>query len=118
MRSLHARLSDLLPRLAKVSQEVYDAWEQDENGYDDTYAYGGICDAIANEWEGIICSRLSRVDSTEVFGDGHAYLEVMYKDERCVVDLPAHVYEYGGGYNWTKIPGVTITVDDFHISRG
>ena len=118
MRSLKARLTDLLPAFARVSQEVYDNWEQDEDGYSEEYACGGICDRIASEWESVISSHIRRNVETEVFGDGHAYLEVIDRDERCVIDLPAGVYEYGGGYNWTKIPGVKITKEDFYISRG
>ena len=118
MRSLKDRLTALLPAFARASQEVYDSWEQDDSGYDHTFGFGGICDQIASEWESVICSRIRRNLETEVFGDGHAYLEVIDRDERCVIDLPAGVYEYGGGYNWTKIPGVKITKEDFYISRG
>ena len=118
MRSLKARLTDLLPALARVSQEVYDGWEQDEDGHCEEFGYGGICDRIASEWESVICSRIKRNIDMDVFGDGHAYLEVIDRDERCVIDLPAGVYEYGGGYSWTKIPDVKITKEDFYISRG
>lgn len=118
MRSLKVRLTDLLPALVRISQEVYDDWKQDEQGYDEELGTGGICDRIADEWQSVITSSLSRITYTEVFGDGHAYLEVVYKDERCVIDLPASTYEYGGGYTWTKIPDVKITKDDFYISCG
>ena len=118
MRSLKARLTDLLPAFARVSQEVYDCWEQDEDGYDHEFGHGGICDRIASEWESVICSRIRRNVETEVFGDGHAYLEVIDRDERCVISLPAHVYEYGGGFEWTKIPNVRIVKEDFYISKG
>ena len=118
MRSLHSRLTDLLPKMARASQELYDDWEQDADGYSYDYGHGGICDAVAMAWESVICQHMRRIGDTEMFGDGHACLEVLYKDERCVIDLPAYIYEHGGGYSWTKRPGITITSDDFYISRG
>lgn len=53
-------------------------------------------------------------------GDDHAWI-IVYDDVEAVgVDIPPHVYEIGGGYNWRKIPDVRIKpsdVDIFPIKR-
>lgn len=106
----------LKPALAKVAQEVYDEWEQDENGVNWELGTGGICDRIADAFCGVLAMNYERA-ATFVYGDGHAYAYVKRGAHTYCIDLPAHVYEYGGGYSWTKIPDVTIEPGDIYISR-
>jgi len=112
-QSLYKQLVALKPYMASVAQKVYDEWLPDEG---DT---GGICDMVANEIGGVIASKISDVDIDDYGqeGDDHAALVVSLGNERYYVDIPAYVYETGGGYNWTKIPNVTISANDVIVER-
>lgn len=111
---LYKQLVALKPNMASVAQKVYDEWVPD-----DEFDTGGICDIIANEISGVIASNISDISIEEYGqeGDDHAALIVSFDDERYVVDIPAYVYETGGGYNWKKIPNVTISANDVVIER-
>ena len=91
--------------IARAAQKVYDDWEQDEEGLDPELGTGGICDAIANE----IGWRMANFGGIAVLTEGsdnHAWLVVYDDNEAYAVDIPASLYEEGGGYNWTKLPGI------------
>jgi hypothetical protein len=100
-------LFSLKSKLAHSAQEVYDEWEQDENGYCDILGEGGICqdiaDAIADVLSnnGIECSTVSQVS-----GEQHVYVVARTEDGVYNVDIPPYLYETGGGYCWKKIPDV------------
>lgn len=112
---LGARLEALRADMAAAAQAVYDGWEQDADGIDEFgYGGGGICDTIAE--------RLAEVigDAGQCLpggwdGDDHAWLLVTDGVSAFKVDIPPHVYETGGGMNWTKLPDVTIDPGDVVI---
>jgi hypothetical protein len=112
---LRARLEAARPGIAQVAQSIYDEWQQDEDGWDEVFGGGGICDEIAKE----VSSFLSDIDTTEggADGDDHAFLIAYDDTEAYEVDIPPGVYEFGGGYVWTKRPNVTITPDDVYIGK-
>lgn len=113
--ALYQQLYSLRPLMAQAAQTVYNEWDQEDEFCD--YGDGGICDEIAREIGGIIVQNIAGVELTDggMDGDDHAY-NIVYNDtEAYAVDIPAHVYERGGGYSWQKIPGVTITADDVVI---
>ena len=104
---LVSRIRKLLPALARAAQKEYDAWDQDEEGYDEECGTGGICDRIANAFSSVL-SHLPDVEIIEggQEGDDHAYLIALTDTEAVAVDIPPKVYETGGGYSWKKKPGV------------
>ena len=120
--SLKFQLMSLRTEFIKAAQHIYDEWEQNDDGEDDEYGGGGICDTVAQEIQGIIAGKLKDVEMTDGGhdGDDHAWT-VCYNDtEAYGVDIPPHVYEIGGGYSWEKRPGVTFHEQDvviFKINR-
>jgi hypothetical protein len=96
-----------------AAQQVYNSWDQT----DDDYGGGGICDEISREIAGIVSSNLD-VEITDggQDGDDHAYTIVYDADEAYAIDIPCHIYERGGGYNWTKIGGVQFSQQDIQIT--
>ena len=100
-------LFSLKSKLAHSAQEVYDEWEQDENGYCDMLGEGGICQDIADAMadvlsdNGIECSTVSQET-----GEQHVYVVAKTEDGVYNVDIPPYLYETGSGYCWKKIPDV------------
>lgn len=102
-----AFLKSLAPQFAIAAQKVYDKWEQDEEGVDETLGTGGICQDIAAG----ICDVMSRngIDCSTVsqsIGEQHVYSICQIQEGVYEVDIPPYSYENGGGYTWTKIPNV------------
>lgn len=108
---LGVMLETLRPQLAAAAQAIYDAWQPDEENSE-----GGICDEIADAMAGVIADNIDcRIDDGGHEGDDHAFLIVTLAKYRYWVDIPAYVYETGGGYKWQKIPDVLITPQDIVI---
>lgn len=104
-------LKELRPKLAEAAQKIYDQWNQDSEGVDETSGTGGICDEISEAIGSVIAQKVA---GAELFsggqeGDDHAFIVVQRDDEAFGVDIPPGVYESGGGYNWRKKEGVTFS---------
>jgi predicted RNA binding protein YcfA (HicA-like mRNA interferase family) len=103
-------LNGMRGTLAQAAQKIYDAWDQDDDGYDEVVGTGGICQDIAEEFCSILSS--ANIDCTTLdaqIGDQHVWA-VAYdpqSEEAYMVDIPASYYETGGGYTWQKIPNVS-----------
>lgn len=115
--SLKSQLNRLRSAMAKAAQSVYNDWAPDEEGIDEIYGGGGICDDISGEILSIIYEKIGNIDIIDggQDGDDHAYLIVYNDSEAYIVDIPPGVYEEGGGYNWQKKPDVTIQASDVII---
>ena len=102
-------LQQLRPKMAAAAQKVYDRWEQDEEGVDVEFGTGGICDEVASAISDVIMNQALGVDIFDGGhdGDDHAWVVVQDGREAFGVDIPPAIYEYGGGYRWTKREGVT-----------
>lgn len=113
MLSLKSELQQLRRKLATAAQEVYDGWNQNSEGIDELLGTGGICSEIAQAFQEVISRQALDVQFFEggQEGDDHAFIVVQQDDEAYGVDIPAGVYESGGGYNWKKRQGVSITPD-------
>lgn len=103
---------------ASLAQKVYDDWAQDDEGYDEELGSGGICQDIAGE----ISGKLNEMgyDATTVsaqVGEQHVWTVVKADEGTYEVDIPPGVYESGGGYTWSKKPGVEFTAGDVIINR-
>jgi len=109
-------LERLRPELARAAQAVVDGWEQDEDGVDEDYGAGGVCDSVSEA----MASVISSLEGVEIVdgghdGDDHAYLIVYDASDAYLVDVPPGVYETGGGYSWKKIEGAEVSPDDVVI---
>jgi hypothetical protein len=93
----------------EAAQAIYDTWHQDEDGLDVEVGTGGICSRIAEE--AIDYIQQAGYDAWLTGSDEHAWVAVEANGKVLEVDIPHQHYELGGGYNWTKIPGVTFTED-------
>jgi len=115
---LYQQLLNLRPAMAQAVQEVYDAWSQDEEGLDEEFGGGGICDRIAESLGYVIAGSLDvELDEYGHDGDDHAALIVSDGHQRYYVDIPPHVYESGGGLSWSKIPDVSIKPTDIIVAE-
>ena len=115
--SLRADLLALSPLFVNAAQEVLDDWHQDENGLDEWGSAGGVCDRVAYAIQDVISHMLPDVEAEDGGhdGDDHAYCIVRRGAEEVLVDIPAQVYETGGGYVWRKRPGVRIQETDVYV---
>lgn len=109
-------LENLRADLCLEAQKIYDDWEQDEDGYDEEYGHGGICQDIASAF----CDVLSELDiECTIFspsiGEIHVFSIANIDGEAYQVDIPPYVYERGGGYCWQKIPEVIFEPSDIII---
>jgi hypothetical protein len=118
MASLEKKLQGCRAEIARAAQAILDAWEQDEEGEDDTYGGGGPCDDIAQEIMGVIAARCPDVSTMEGGhdGDDHAFVVAYTETEACNVNIPPGVYEVGGGYSWTKIEGIRVKAADVVVT--
>jgi GNAT superfamily N-acetyltransferase len=109
-------LLQLRPQMAAAAQKVYDEWVPNDEGEDDTFGGGGICDQISEAIQGVIVSNME-ADIAEggQDGDDHAWTIAYSQTETYSVDIHPYVYERGGGYSWTKVPGVRFDADDVEI---
>lgn len=110
-------LDELRPELCAAAQGVYDDWQQDQDGMDEEYGTGGICDRISEAMSDVLVGAGFDVDEGGQQGDDHAYLIASACGFDFIVDIPPRVYERGGGYVWTKRPGVVFAPNDVFISR-
>lgn len=102
-------ISLLKPQLAQAAQHVYDAWDQDDEGFSETYGGGGICDDIAR-------AMCEVIDKNTSFGSFYLYNEYDYHTSMYVydnllkecynVDISPYYYEEGAAYTWKKIKDV------------
>lgn len=116
---MRERLGDAEPLFAAAAQRVYAAWEQDEEGFDEEYGGGGICQDIADAIAGVIVDLSFDVEIMDAqVGEQHVWAVALSETEAWHVDIHPGVYETGGGYNWQKIPDVVFEPSDIIIFRG
>jgi hypothetical protein len=113
---LRNELEFLRPDIVKAAQEVLDAWQVDEQGFDEEFGAGGACDAIAIAISDLV-ANLDGIDIIQAGqdGDDHAWIIARRGDHAFEIDIPPYVYETGGGYNWKKKPNVQIQPSDIII---
>lgn len=109
------RIEQLKPAIARAAQDIYDAWDQDEEGVDEAYGTGGICDEIASQIGSLLIEDGWEIVDGGWDGDDHAFVIAVSETEAYAVDIPPQVYETGGGYSWTKKPGVKFSPDDIVV---
>jgi hypothetical protein len=117
---LYQTINNLKKDLVVAAQNVYNKWEQDEEGHDEWYGSGGICDDIAEE----MCNVIYRKTNYNCFYlyneyDCHTSIYVYDRENREIynVDIPPYVYEQGTAYTWKKIPNVQFFENDVTIEN-
>ena len=114
MLSSLARLKSLRFRLAQAAQEVYDAWDENE----DEYAGGGICHLIADAFCEVLDEHdIDCVTFAQEIGEVHVFVIAKVKEGVFSIDIPPGVYEEGAGYNWRKIEDVVFDSSDVFIDK-
>lgn len=109
------RVKLLAPRIVKQAQKILDEWEQDEEGWDEYYGYGGACGEIEREAIAAVLMEAG-IDTMEggQEGDDHAWA-IAYDTETkeaVAVDIPHSCYEQGSGYSWRKLHDVSLRPED------
>ncbi len=107
--------NNLKPEIAKVAQAVYDEWDENE----DEYAGGGICHLIADEIVSLLDQKgFESFSYNAQMEENHVYVIARGNDGFVYeIDIPPRVYETGAGYQWEKIPNVTIKPDDVIVHK-
>lgn len=113
-----ATLQSLRPDFAAAAQSEYDQWDQSGEYGDPTLGFGGICQDIAGAMADVIYNKTDFEASTvsAAIGEQHVFVIVQTPDGVYEVDIPPHIYESGGGYNWQKLPDVKFEPADIIIS--
>jgi hypothetical protein len=115
--NLCRRLEALRPLFAGAAQEVYDSWDQDDDGYAEGLGYGGICHLVADAIGEVLSER--GIDTVNIHWDDANHVACVAYDDGggCIVDVPCSLYENGGWYNWRKMKNVKFDGRDITISR-
>ncbi len=112
-------LMELKLQMATVAQQVYNEWEQDENGIDPMFGSGGICQDIAQAIGEVIHANTSYETATleSQCGEQHVWILTYKEDpiEGYQIDIEPSRYETGGGYTWQKRPGIVLDANDIDI---
>lgn len=113
--SLQRRVYAVRGAIVAQAQACLDRWQPDETGEDPELGGGGPCDRIAEAMGNVLAGvGINTTDGGQP-GDDHAWLIAYTAEEAVGVDIPWRRYETGGGYRWTKIPGVVLHPDDVVI---
>ena len=98
-RRLQADLThpELHADIAQRANAILDEWTQDEDGYDEVFGGGGVCDQISNEIASAIYDRYDDVGIMDggQDGDDHAYPIAYRNGAAFAIDIPPDVYETG-----------------------
>lgn len=109
-------VAQLRSQIAAVAQQVYDAWEQDEEGMDEELGEGGICQDIAEAVCGLLAENgIECGEVSNSVGDQHVWAIAKLSDGVFIVDINPSVYEEGGGYSWRKRKDVVFDASDVII---
>lgn len=109
-------LQKYVPEICQKIQIEYNAWDQSDSEFGDgDLGFGGICQNFAE----IISDVLNQhgIDASTVSsqcGEQHVYTIAKMSDGVYEIDIPYHIYETGGGYNWKKIENIIF--DSSHVS--
>jgi len=117
---LFQTINNLKYDLINAAQKVYNQWEQDEEGYDEVYGSGGICDDIAEAMCDIINNK-TQYGCFHLYNEYDCHTSIYVYDintkELFNVDIPPYVYERGNAYTWKKIPNVQFSQNNIIINN-
>lgn len=108
-------LKGQLGKFVQLVQKIYNEWDEEDV---DTYANGGICHIIAEEFAGELNRMGYEAQSvTAAVGDQHVYTVFQCAEGVYEMDISPYTYETGGGYNWKKKKGVIFDESDISVNR-
>ena len=112
-------IEKLIPKFVQKAQEVYDSWQQNDEGYDEELGVGGICHIIAENFVDILNENFNLPATTvhQEIGENHVYVIFAAEEGVFSLDIHPYVYESGGGYNWRKIPNVKFDSNHVEIHK-
>jgi hypothetical protein len=117
---LYNTIYRLRKELTLAAQSIYDEWDQDEDGVDDYYGSGGICDDISDAMCKVISNK-TNYDCFHLYNEYDCHTSIYVYDTKTKqiynVDIPPHVYEKGTGYNWKKINNVSFNINHINIDE-
>ena len=117
---LYNTLMVLRNDLALSAQKVYNDWEQDDEGNDEIYGSGGICDDIADTMCDVINNK-TNYSCFHLYNEYDCHTSIYVYDtitkQIYNVDIPPYVYEKGTGYNWKKINDVSFNLNHINIDE-
>lgn len=109
-------IEQLRPRLATAAQKVYDAWEQDDEGWCEELGTGGICQDIADAIAGVLVDNgVEAATISATVGEQHVWTIAKTEEGVVEVDISPCTYEVGSCYTWKKIAGVQFYPEDIII---
>lgn len=109
-------ISSLRPQIAELANKVINEEFDWECG-------GGACDQVADNAIAYVLSQAGfDVGSGGLEGGDHAWIVARWEmpdgtKRYFEVDIPANVYETGGGYSWKKIEEAVIQPEDIFIGE-
>jgi len=107
-------IKQLAPQIAKVAQHAYDEWNEENK---DVYAGGGICHIIADAILEVLDKNGITATTQSSSHEQHVYVVAKVSDGVYMEDIHHSIYERGGGFSWTKIPGVEFSPEDITFYR-
>lgn len=110
-----AAINALRPALVAAAQKQYDAWEQDEDGYDEEVGHGGICHLIADDMQTILSHAGFNTWTQTATDVQHVTCVVQASDGVYDIDIPYRLYERGAMFTWTKLPNVRFEPSDVTV---
>lgn len=113
--SVPSEIRAILSKIVSSVQGVYDAWNQNDEGYDEELGSGGICHLIADEIASIASNAGIRSATVSSSHEVHVYTIMRLPSGVWLVDIRPHVYEVGGAYTWRKIKNVVFEPDDVTV---
>lgn len=103
--------------IVDLAQEVLDSWQPDEDGIDDDFGGGGVCDEINRHIQSVLVDAGFEVYEGGQEGSDHAFTYAVKDGKAFYVDIPPYVYETGSGYSWKKLEGVRLKPSDVVINE-
>jgi len=109
-------LEALRSKFCAAAQQVYDSWDQNDEGWSESVADGGICHLIAEAIQDVLSEHgIGSTSFSFSIGEVHVTAIADINGAAYMVDIPARIYETGGGYTWRKIPDVVFEPHDINI---
>ena len=117
LKSITVLDANVLHKLVGVAQAQYDAWAQDEEGYDEELGTGGICHLIADDIADILNDHGITCSTVSSSWEQHVYLVGQFREGVYMIDIPYNVYETGGGFTWKKRKDVKFDPSHVQLTR-
>lgn len=105
--------------LAAAARRVHAEWDQDVDGHDEVFGYGGICQDVATGMvDTLVAAGFDNALTVHgTTGENHVWVVALCGDGVYAIDIPPSVYEIGSGFVWRKRRDAVITGDEVTFLR-